>query len=363
MRTLAWIVGLVLVIFILRDVFNALMVPGRMRRPLRFVPVYFKTTWSVWAAVGHRIKDEEHRERLLSVYGPFAMLCLLALWAGGLLLAFSLLQLGFSKGSKDVGFIDYLYVSGARIFTLSTEETTNAAPVSKALVIIEAGTGLGFITMVITYLPVLYQFFSRRETRVILLDERAGSPVSTCSLICNYARRNAMDRLNGLLAAWEQWSAELLESHVSYPMLSYYRSQHSEHSWLAATAVVMDTCTLRLAGAGGFDEFQAERTFVMSTNAIRNITQVLHIAPLERYDDRLSPSAFEVLTEQLQHSGLPTGEGDVWGRLSKFRSVYEPLLAALASYFVIELPAWVPPADIERSLNSVRSHACIPHRS
>jgi hypothetical protein len=92
MRTLAWIVGLILSVLILRDVFNALMVPGRMRRPFRFVPVYFKTTWRLWAAVGRRIKDEEGRERLLSIYGPLAMLCLLALWAGGLLVAFGLLQ-------------------------------------------------------------------------------------------------------------------------------------------------------------------------------------------------------------------------------------------------------------------------------
>src|ERR1700688_1204404 len=116
MRTLAWVVGLVLALFILRDAFNALMVPGRMRRPLRFVPVYFKSTWRLWAAVGRRIKDEEDRERLLSVYGPLAMLSLLALWAGGLLLAFGLLQFGLLKGSENGGLLDYLYSSGVRIF-------------------------------------------------------------------------------------------------------------------------------------------------------------------------------------------------------------------------------------------------------
>jgi hypothetical protein len=353
MRTVAWIAGLVLAVLILRDVFNGLMVPGRLKRPLRFVPVYFKATWGLWAAVGRRIVNEGDRERLLSVYGPFAMLCLLALWAGGLLLAFGLLQFGLSKAS-ETSLLDYFYTSGVRIFTVSTEESTNAAPLSKVLVILEAGTGLGFITMVITYLPVLYQLFSRRETHVILLDERAGSPISTCALICNHARRNAMDRLDALLAAWEQWSAELLESHVSYPMLSYYRSQHSDHSWLAATAVVMDTCALRMAGVGGFDEFQAERTLAMSITAIRNITQVLQIAPRERYKERLSPDAFVVLIEQLRQRGLPTREAD-WGQLSKVRNSYEPPLIAMASYFVIDLPAWVPESNIEQYLNPGRS--------
>jgi hypothetical protein len=360
-HTVAWIAGLVLTVFILRDVFNALMVPGRVRRPLRFVPVYFQSTWGLWAAIARHIKNEQSRERLLSIYGPFAILLLLALWACGLLAAFSLLQFGIAERSRTADFPDYLYTSGVRIFTLGAEESANDAPLSKTLVIIEAGTGLAFITMVITYLPVLYQLFSRRETHVILLDERAGAPVSTSSLIGNHARRNAMDRLDTLLAAWEQWSAELLESHVSYPMLSYYRSQHSDHSWLAAMAVVMDTCALRVAGAGGFDEFQAERTLAMCTATIRSITDVLHIRPPELYNDRLSARAFYALTEQLRQSELPVGEGDVWGRLSKVRNGYDPLLAAMAEYFVIELPAWVPSASVEASVSPEHSSACFTH--
>jgi hypothetical protein len=356
-RTLAWIAGLTLVVFILRDVFNALMVPGRVRRPLRFVPVYFQSTWTLWAAAGRRIKNEEGRERLLSVYGPLAMLCLLALWVGGLLLGFGLVQFGVTRDSGASGFLDYLYTSGARIFTLGAEESADDSPLSKMLVIVEAGTGLGFITMVITYLPVLYQLFSRRETHVILLDERAGAPVSTASLICNHARRNAMDRLNALLAAWEQWSAEVLESHVSYPMLSYYRSQHSDQSWLAAMAVVMDTCALRVAGAGGFDEFQAERTLAMCTGTLRNISEILRIRPLERYTDRLPRTAFRELTGQLERMGLPTGGADVWERLFQVRNRYEPLLAAMANYLAIELPAWVPPHS--GALDHARPDACV----
>lgn len=348
-RTGAWVAGVVLAVFILRDVFNALMVPGRVKRRLRFVPVYFQATWGLWAAVGRCLKNEERRERLLSVYGPFAMLCLFALWAGGLLVAFSLLQFGVAQDS-GADFFDYLYASGARIFTLGAEAPLNGTATSKMLVIVEAGTGLGFITMVITYLPVLYQLFSRREAHVILLDERAGAPVSATSLICIHARRHALDRLDALLAAWEQWSAELLESHVSYVMLSYYRSQHSDHSWLAAMAVVMDTCALRMSGAGGFDEFQAERTFAMCANALGNITEVLGIQPAKRYPDRLPPATFHALMEHIQQSGPAAGGGDVWERLCRVRNDYEPLLAAVADYFVIELPAWVPSLCIEESL-------------
>jgi hypothetical protein len=341
-RALAWIVGLALVVLTGRDILNALMVPGRMKRRLRFVPVYFKAGWALWAAAGRRIRNEEDRERLLSVFGPLSMLCLLALWAAGMLLGFSLIQFGATPTSKLSDLPGYAYASGVRLFTLGVEDSTNAAPLLKVLAITEAATGLGFITMVITYLPVLYQLFARRKTHVILLDERAGAPVSASSLICNHARRNALDRLNALLASWEQWSAELLESHVSYPMLSYYRSQHSDESWLAAMAVVMDTCALRMAGAGGLDEFQSERTLAMCTGALRNIGGAIRIRPLERYADRLSTAEFGVLVEQLRGSGLPAGGDDAWQRLSRVRNEYEPLLAAMAHYFLIDLPAWVP---------------------
>jgi len=209
------------------------------------------------------------------------------------------------------------------------------------LVIIEAGTGLGFITMVITYLPVLYQLYSRRETHVILMDERSGEPVSAASLICNHSRRNAIHRLDALLAAWEQWSAELLESHVSYPMLSYYRSQHSDQSWLAAMAVIMDTCALRMAGVGGFDQFQAERTLAMSTTALRNISEILRVQPMKCCYNRMTQNTFYELIAQLQQNGLPVGGADVWAGLSEIRDGYEPLLAAMAEYFVIGLLPWL----------------------
>jgi hypothetical protein len=118
--------------------------------------------------------------------------------------------------------------------------------------------------------------------------------------------------------------------------------------------IVMDTCALRMAGAGGFDEFQAERTLAMCTSALLNISKILHIQPLVRYTDRLSRTAFRELTEKLQRSELPAGELGVWERLSRIRNGYEPLLAAMADYFVIELPAWVLPPRVERAIPRVQ---------
>ena len=123
--------------------------------------------------------------------------------------------------------------------------------------VVEPGAGLGFVTIIITYMPVLYQLFAKREAHVVLLDQRAGTPVTAMGLICNHARRDALDRLTSLLAEWESWAAELLESHLSFPVLSYYRSQHDNQSWLSSLTAVLDACAIYISLFKDRNLFQA----------------------------------------------------------------------------------------------------------
>ena len=352
MNTAICIAGIWLVLLVLRDVFDGILIPGRTHRQLRTIPYYFHGTWAIWAAITRRIQNKQNRERLLSVYGPLSMVGLLVLWAIGLIVGFGLIQAALTPGPWPYVFFESIYSTGSRMFTAGTGEWAKYASASKVLVVVVSGVGLGFFTMVITYLPILYQMFSRRESHVIMLDERAGSPVTAASLIQNHARRNGMKRLDELIADWEKWGAELLESHVSYPMLSYYRSEHGDESWLGAVAVIMDTCALRLSGALDTDEFQAEATLSMCLRALRSICTVLRVKPLATYPDRLPRDRFFALNDKLRELQLPTGDGDVWSRLSKTRDTYEPVLAALGDYFLIDLPQWMPNAKIEAPLEA-----------
>jgi hypothetical protein len=241
------------------------------------------------------------------------------------------------------------------MFTVASGDWARNAAITKVLVVVGSGMGLGFFTVVITYLPVLYQLFSTREAHVIVLDERAGAPVTAGSLIQNHARRGRMDRLDSLLAEWEKWGGELMESHISYPMLSYYRSPHTDQSWLTAYAVIMDTCALRLAGAGGIDEFQAEATFSICLRALRGVGDVLRLEPRRPRNPRLTEEQWITLRDKLRGWELPDGGRDLWPRLSRTRDGYEPLLAAFADYLVMELPEWVPASIIQTPLEAARS--------
>src|SRR5947199_5667293 len=117
MNAVASIGGILLVLLVLRDIFDGILVPGRMRRQLRFIPYYFHWNWKLWAAVGRRIRDDEKREKVLSVFGPLAMLGLLALWAAGLIVGFGLLQAGLTPGRWPHVFLESMYSTGARMFT------------------------------------------------------------------------------------------------------------------------------------------------------------------------------------------------------------------------------------------------------
>src|SRR5207249_4041653 len=123
----------------------------------------------------------------------------------------------------------------------------------RSLAVAEAGIGFGFLAVVISYLPVLYQAFSRREITISLLDARAGSPPSAGELLRRLAQARSLAGVGPLLVEWERWAAELLESHLSFPVLSYYRSQHDNQSWVGALATVLDTSALLIAGVEGAD--------------------------------------------------------------------------------------------------------------
>ena len=189
-----------------------------------------------------RLRNTRKRETAFSFYGPLSLILLLAVWAGGLVVGFGLIYYALGSPFNDAAaprpdFRSDLYVSGTTIFTLGLGDVTPQNPWARALVILESGTGLGFLAVVMGYFPVLYGAFSRREVSISLLDARAGSPPTAAELMRRHSFEGAEQALSVLLIEWERWSAELLESHISYPQLCYFRSQHTSQSWLSALTV------------------------------------------------------------------------------------------------------------------------------
>jgi hypothetical protein len=340
MSYLAAILGFFLLAAITSDAFEVMLLPRRLRRALRPVRLFFGITWGLWSTIARRMKRGRRRDAFLSLFGPLSMVLLLLLWATGLIFSFALLHWA-AHDAQSVSFATCLYLSGATFFTVGYGDVVPKTQFSKALAIVESGAGLAFIAVTISYLPVLYQLFSRREARVIQLDARAGSPPAASALLCRHSDFEAMLELSDLLKDWEQWCSELVESHLSYPMLSYYRSQHDNQSWLAALTAVLDTCALLLTGFSGVRTFQGRVTFATGRLAVVELCRVFHLRTSASGPDRLPEDEFKQLEDQLSQSGLTFSDADsAEERLKSLRSTYEPFLLALARHFLLDLPPW-----------------------
>lgn len=339
--------GIALIAIVLWDVFEAVVLPRRVDRRFRPARMFVRASWQLWRGA-RRISNSERREWLLSIFGPLSILLLFVFWAAMLIFGFAVVQQSLGPrllvGGHDVNFGTTLYMSGTTFVTLGLGDVVPTTGAARGVTVIEAATGFGFLALVIGYLPVLYQAFSRRELNISLLDARAGSPPSAGEMLRRYGESNDALELERLLLDWERWSADLLESHLSYPLVAFFRSQHDHQSWLSALTAILDLSALILAC-----ELEprlrrpAELVFAMSRHAVVDLTQNFGQELHDPDPPRLSPADILRLNPLLRQARLMTLD-DVTAqeRLSAFRGMYEPYVDALARFFLTELPPWLP---------------------
>jgi len=338
------VLGVLLIALIFQDVFEVLLLPRRVRRRWRLAGLFFRVTWTLWRKLAGFF-TAAGRASFLSIYGPLSIVSLYVAWASGLIVGFGLCQWGLNRHHGIATSLSSdLYLSGSTFFTLGFGDVTPHTGAAKVVAIMEAGSGFGLIAAVIGYLPVLYQLFSRRETLVIQLDGRAGSPPSAAFLLVGHGADQAMAEFNAYLRSWEMWGAELLESHLSYPMLIFYRSQHDNQSWLGGLSAIMDACAVVLSGLHGARTFQARMTFAMGRMVVIEMTRVMRLQPITPETDRLPPERFAELAASLAEAGLALEGPAVEARLAALRITYEPLLEAVSRFLLLPIPAWLPSA-------------------
>jgi len=346
---LAVAVGILLVVIVLWEVFETIVLPRRVTRQFRLTRFFYRSTWIPYAALAGRRRTRKKRDAMLSFYGPLSLLLLLAFWAVTLLVGFALIQYG--DGSRFSGtlfpnrFGNALYLSGTTLFTLGLGDITPISSVARFVTVLEAGIGFGFLALVIGYLPVLYQSFSRREVTISLLDARAGSPATAFELLRRHANLcvNGLDALTNVLHDWERWAAELMESHLSYPVLAYFRSQHDNQSWIGSLTAILDVCALAMVGLEGMCRYQAQMTFAIARHALVDLSQVFNAPPDgEGSSNRLPQQDLVEIRRQLQASGLSLAAGEAAdAELARIRALYEPFALGLARHLRLELPPWI----------------------
>jgi hypothetical protein len=241
-----------------------------------------------------------------------------------------------------VTFYALIYHSGETFFTLGYGDIVPTSALARFLAVLEAGMGFGFLGTVIGYIPTIYSSFSRREIEISMLDERAGSPSTASELLSRMGKSTQQDVLDGVFRDWERWAAEVLESHLSYPALSFFRSQHNNQSWLGALTTVLDASSLVIAGVDGLRSDQAKLTYAIARHAVVDLSQVLGARYDSGFPDRLPEEQMGQLRKSLTDRGVKLGEGPQFEqKLSYLRSLYEPYAQSIARNLLITLPPWI----------------------
>lgn len=344
----AFTAGILILITVVWDAFEVIILPRRVTRRFRLSRLFYKNFWHIWKSVARLIPSKKPRESAFGIFGPISLLVLVAVWAVGLVFAFALMQFG-SGSALNVAvpgansFWTDIYLSGTTFFTLGLGDVVPRSSLARALIVFEAGLGFGFLAGVIGYLPFIYGSFSKREVSITLLDSRAGTPPTAGELLRRHSYPHGADALRELLKEWELWSAELMESHLSYPVLAFFRSQHDNQSWIASLTAILDTCALIMVGIDGACERQAELTFAIARHAVVDLSQVFGTSPRPLPDDRLPATELRRIRDVLAQHGLKLHDGAAAdARLVELRNMYEPYIFALASYLNQSLPPWIP---------------------
>jgi hypothetical protein len=338
------VVGAVMIVVVLWEAFETIILPRRIVRSRRLTALFYRATWRPWVAVAERIRDDQNRETYLSFFGPLSLILLVGVWAVALIVGFTLLHWGLGtdlvgpEGREGLGGI--LYHSGVTFFTLGFGDVAPRDPVGRFVAVLEAGTGFAFLGLIIGYLPNLAETFARREVNVSLLDARAGSPPSSIELLRRYVQDDELGSIKDLLAEWERWSAELLESHLSYPVLAFFRSQHERQSWVGALTTILDTCAIVMAFDKGPSLAQARLTFAMARHAAGDLGQIFRARVGNSPACRQPPPPPAELRAMLGKLGLQQVDDALHERLTEYRREYEPSVEVLSSYLLMPLPSW-----------------------
>ncbi len=339
--------GLLIWIGVLWDGFVTVVLPRTVAPTRRLSGRFNRCVWWLWAAVGRRIREPELRLSFLAIFGPISVFLMLILWGVLMIVAFALIYQGLGPRLQVMagsgGFGTLLYMSGSTFLTLGLGDVTTADPIGRLFIILETGTGYIFLGLIITYMPLLDQAYGSREAGNLLIHSRAGRPPSAIKLLSRYGSADRADILRGNLRESERWMAEILQTHLSHPVLSFYRAQHWGLSWLVSLTTLLDSCALLIAGGEGMPAAQARLTYRMGLHLLKDLTHALAITIDPQCRVRLTEADLPALVAAAKTAGLALRLEPVAAlELHRLARRYDVYLVPLAAWLLIPLPTRIP---------------------
>jgi hypothetical protein len=339
LEVVEFLAGLLIVLLVMFDLFQTVVLP----RP---TPITFRPSGRMVAllyTISRRLAlaFPKQREQLLGMFAPYGAVALLLFWGTGLVLGYGLLFEALrAQMHPSMHLGTAFYFSAVSLFTLGFGDVVPTGGLARLVSVFEAATGLGLFALTITFLFALFGEFQRREVLVVTLSARAGAPPSGITLLQAYANDRMIERLPDLFADWETWSAQVLESHLSYPILAFFRSTHDNQSWVSALGAVLDASTLILTTIEGVPRGPARVMRNVGVHLVEDLGQYFRFDG--EIDSYVEQDEFEEACGQLRLAGFAVGDlKPAWEAFAQQRAEYAGVLNAMARQWLTPPTQWI----------------------
>ncbi|HUX87964.1 MAG TPA: ion channel [Chloroflexota bacterium] len=342
MNTALGILGAFVVVVVLVDVVQTIVLPRRSPRWARPTSYLIAGLWLLWRAIGLRMQSRDGREGFLGSFGPLAVLLLLVGWAFCLVVGYGLLLDALPSqihpAPRNLG--EALYFAATALLTIGFGDIVATGGLARAVTLCAGGSGLGIFALVISFLYSLYGSFQQRETSVVVLEAAASAPPSGVTLLETYSHLGLLDELPRLFADWQVWAAQVLDSHLAFPILAYFRSSHENDSWVSSLGAVMDASTLVLTVVEGGPKGRAKLFQAVGGHCLEDLVQYMEVPAEDGVG--IERSEFDEARQRLSRAGWELRDAEeAWADFSRLRSTYAGRVNALARYWATPPAQWI----------------------
>ena len=345
MSVIAVVLGVGLVCGVLADMVGTLVSTTSLQGRWWLSKVLYRSTWWTVRTIAHALPEGNARHTLLATYAPLTVLGLLVVWVSHQVVGFGLIWWGFGGVDGAVGLVDHIYYSGVVFFTVGFGEVVPAGTVPRFGALLEAFTGVLTTALVIGYLPALYTAYSERERKLMTLDDGSEARIVPTNLVMAWSPNGEVEELIHHFDGWNEWMSAVLESHSSFPMLQYFRSQEYRQNWVTAVGLVADAA-LHCQMIRGADNRTPFWTLRQATVLLHDLVGDADLAVYrERFDAAAAdPGSVDLLGEI--HGLLAAHGFDVFPideareRAERFRRCYDAQLEYLIDELVAPRGFW-----------------------
>jgi hypothetical protein len=360
-------VGALIIVATLYDLFQSVVVPRPAVGRVRFSSTLVRRGWRLWRSVATRPRRLQTREAALAVFGPLAIVVLLIIWGFALILGYGLVLYGLRTELQPQpgSFATTLYFSAGTMLSFSAQGIEPTGVASRILTTFQAANGFALFALVISLLFSLFSAFQRREAAVVALDALAGAPPSGVQLLEACARDDMPDQLVATFEEWRVWTVDVLETHLAFPLLFYFRSSHDNEAWPNSFGAVQDAATLVLSTIEGGPIGQARLLHKVGIHLVQDARESygynLEMVPgVEREE-------FVEAYDRLDVAGYRLRDVDLaWAEFNQLRGGYISWLNRLTMNLSVPPAPWIGDRSYlphrERAPKAPESDATKPRR-